>query len=91
MSPWVFSSGVRLFCLGQFGSLDFVTPGSLVMAAESSFSFYRCWCLFGAGGTLARAELEANLGHNVILHSPAFTQKIPMPPANQGTGEQQLL
>lgn len=63
--------------------LTFVTAGSLFMAAQSSFSSHRCSFLFGAGGIVAGAGIESDLGNDVILDSPAFTQKTPTPPANQ--------
>lgn len=58
--------------------MDFVAPGSLlVKTAEGSFSSYRCSFLFGAGGVLAGAGLESNLGNDVILNSSAFIQSEP--------------
>lgn len=53
------------------------------MAAQSGFSPHRCSFLFAAGGMVAGAGIESNLGNDVILDSPAFTQKTPTPPANQ--------
>lgn len=53
------------------------------MAAQSGFSSHRCSFLFGAGGIVVGAGIESNLGNDVILNSPAFTQKTPTPPANQ--------
>jgi hypothetical protein len=59
------------------------------MTAASGLSSYRCSFLFGAGGILAGAGIESNLGNDVILNSSAFIQKTTK--ANQRTREQQLL
>lgn len=83
MAPWIFSSDAFLSNLRR---LDFVTPGSLLVTAESRFSSHRCSFLFGAGGIVAGVGIESNLGNDVILDSPAFTRKTPTPPANVRTG-----